>query len=493
MQSHITLRGQAAPTAHAARSRTPARCRSRRALSSSRTSLRCSARSCSGWSSVPGLGTYCRSSTQIGHAPGGSSDSSNCAPQVTQIQAVMVDAPQDGSGSLARTCGSGCRRGLGVGSVCEPWLAPRLSHTSTWTPSTSASSCSAGPSCAASRWWWRAAARARWSPRRATRRAASASSPPRPPSGRAAPARTPIFIPPDFEAYRARSREVMDVLRVARRAGRGRGARRGLPRSDRLSSARAPPRGESRRPSRRPPASAARSASGRTSSWPRSPPTPRSPTASSCSAPSRPASASPARRPACSPASARRPPSGSSARASPRWARSRPPPTSSWPSGSAAGSGPGWAAWRASRTIAGSRPCGWPSRSRARPPSTQDLRGLGELEPQLRRLTEQLCAHARARRAARAHDRHQGPLRRLLDRHQGALGGRAGQRSGLRLVGRAGPAAAPRPAAAGAPDRRARGRARRGARPRSRRPISSPSRFNRTCGNLGGLPWRAIG
>ena len=60
--------------------------------------------------------------------------------------------------------------------------------------------------------------------------------------------------------------------------------------------------------------------------------------------------------------------------------------------GSAPGSGPGWAGWPASRTTAGSRPCAWPSPSRARPPSTSDLRGLGELEPQLRRLTEQLCA-----------------------------------------------------------------------------------------------------
>ena len=56
-------------------------------------------------------------------------------------------------------------------------------------------------------------ARARSSPRPATRRAASASSRPRPPSARGALCPEAVFIPPDFEAYRERSRDVMAVLR----------------------------------------------------------------------------------------------------------------------------------------------------------------------------------------------------------------------------------------------------------------------------------------
>ena len=86
-----------------------------------------------------------------------------------------------------------------------------------------------------------------------------------------------VFLPPDFAAYRAVSREVMGARARARRARRGRRPRRGLPRPRRPRTRRAPrcagwsPRSASAT------GLSARSASARTGSSRRSPPTPRSP------------------------------------------------------------------------------------------------------------------------------------------------------------------------------------------------------------------------
>ena len=107
-----------------------------------------------------------------------------------------------------------------------------------------------------------------------------------------------VFIPPDFDAYRARSREVMARAARARRA---RGGRSGSTRPTSTSRGLERPSAAARRVKeavRGAPASPARSGSVRASSWPRSPRTPTSRTASwSCRA-SRRASASPARHPA---------------------------------------------------------------------------------------------------------------------------------------------------------------------------------------------------
>ena len=108
---------------------------------------------------------------------------------------------------------------------------PGPSPTSTWTPSTPRSSCSAGPSCAASRWSSAARGRGPWSPPPATRPASWPGSTRR--CRRRSPGggcRTRSTCTPDFDAYRAMSRRVMEVLREQRRDGRGGRARRGLPR-----------------------------------------------------------------------------------------------------------------------------------------------------------------------------------------------------------------------------------------------------------------------
>ena len=88
-----------------------------------------------------------------------------------------------------------------------------------------------------------------------------------------------VFVPPDFELYRARSREVMAVLRAHVERVEVVGLDEayidltGLERPG-------PRRGGSRRRCTRAPGWAARSGSGPASWWPRWPPTPRSPTAS---------------------------------------------------------------------------------------------------------------------------------------------------------------------------------------------------------------------
>ena len=137
-----------------------------------------------------------------------------------------------------------------------------------------------------------------------------------------------IFIAPDFDAYRERSRDVMDVLR----AHVERVEVVGLDEAYLDLS-------EFERPARRRPARQGRGdggdrarlldrASARASWSRRSPPTPRSRTASSRSAPRRRGRASPARPPGCCRASAPRRPSGWSGTASRPSARSAPPPTS---------------------------------------------------------------------------------------------------------------------------------------------------------------------
>ena len=99
----------------------------------------------------------------------------------------------------------------------------------------------------------------------------------------------------------------------------------------------------------------------------------------------------------------------------------------------------------------------------------QDLRGLGELEPQLRRLTEQLCETLERQERSGRTIGIKVRLRRLLDRHPGAICGGPGERAGRGLGGCGGAAAPPRPTAAGQADRRARGRTRRGGRSHSAR------------------------
>ena len=268
-----------------------------------------------------------------------------------------------------------------------------------------------------------------------------------------------IFIPPDFEAYRERSREVMGVLRAHVERVEVVGldeAYLDLTGFDR-------PRAAARRVKAavtRPPASAARSGSGPTSSSPRWPRTPRSRTASSCSAPSRRASASPARRPGLLPGIGPKTAErlerqgidtlgrarGHLRRAAGRVVR-RPPRPVARPPGPLRGRSRHRDRARGQVRVARdhlrrgpARP--GPARAAAAPPHRAALRD------------------ARAPGPARPHGRHQGPLRRLLDGHAGALGRRAGQRAGRRLADRARAAAPPRPAPAGAPDRRARGRAR---------------------------------
>ena len=92
----------------------------------------------------------------------------------------------------------------------------------------------------------------------------------------------------------------------------------------------------------------------------------------------------------------------------------------------------------------------------------RDLHGLPQLEPVLERLTGRALRDARARGAARPHDRDQGPLRRLHDGHPGPQPRRRGERRRGGRHGRPRPAQAARPAPPGAASGRARGRARRG-------------------------------
>ena len=125
----------------------------------------------------------------------------------------------------------------------------------------------------------------------------------------------------------------------------------------------------------------------------------------------------------------------SSARGSPRSARSRRPPTTRLTDWFGPRLGPylgRLARFEDDRRIETERVAKSESRETT---FDTDLRGLAELAPELRRLTEQLCGTLEHAEQPRAHDRHQGPLRRLLHRHQRALGRRAGERARLRLGG----------------------------------------------------------
>ena len=206
----------------------------------------------------------------------------------------------------------------------------------------------------------------------------------------------------------------------ARRAGRGRRARRGVPRPQRL---RAPPR---RRPARqgcrdrgdrprlldRDRAQQARGQGGL-----RRREAGRLRRAHREQARERFA----ARRPGSSPASARRPRNGSNGRASARlralggdarraldgMVRRR---------GSARTS----AAWRVSRTSATSERSASRSRSRARPPSTATCAASGARATAATPHRAALLRRSPAQQRRGRTDRHQGAIRRLLDRHPGA-------------------------------------------------------------------------
>ena len=278
-----------------------------------------------------------------------------------------------------------------------------------------------------------------------------------------------VFIPPDFEAYRARSREVMAVLRAHVERVEVVGPRRGLPRPDR-------PRPARRAAARRVKA-AVRQRTGLGCSIGIGPNKLVAKVASDAEKPDgfvvlsrerrreRFADASPGLCPGIGPKTAERLEELGHRHAR---ARSRRRPTSSSPSGSAPGSARTWPRSRASRTTARSRRCAWPSPSRARRPSTATCAACGQLEPVLERLTERALRHARAPGAARAHDRHQGAPRRLLDASRApARCPSAGQRRRpvvaawrRELLARA------RPAAPGAAARRARGGPRRVVCPR---------------------------
>ena len=88
-----------------------------------------------------------------------------------------------------------------------------------------------------------------------------------------------------------------------------------------------------------------------------------------------------------------------------------------------------------------------------------DVADQQRLEEILQTLVDQLCTTLTAKRARRAHGRHQGAPRRLLDPHPGADASRAGGLGGSGWAGGARPAQAVRGATAGTPARRARGRA----------------------------------
>ena len=271
-----------------------------------------------------------------------------------------------------------------------------------------------------------------------------------------------IFVAPDFESYRARSRELMAVLRAhvervevvgldeayldltgfERPRAAARRVKAAIARGDgpllldRHRAEQAGGQGGLRRREARRLRGAQRA--------------------------SRPASASRARRPAWCPASGPRPPRGSSARASPPSAGSPRHRRMRWRAGSALALGPIWAGWRASRTTARSRPSTRPSRSRARPPSTATCAAWPSWSPSCGVLTEQLCAtlakHERRGRTIGIKVRYDdfsivtrarslaAPVNELDTVWEVALR----------------PPAPPRAAAAGAPDRRARGRPGRG-------------------------------
>ena len=88
-----------------------------------------------------------------------------------------------------------------------------------------------------------------------------------------------------------------------------------------------------------------------------------------------------------------------------------------------------------------------------------DIADPAALEQVLERLVEQLCAALVGQRAPRAHDRDQGPPRRLLDPHPRAHAGRAGGVGGPRLPVALDLLRRFARAAAGAPAGRAGGRA----------------------------------
>ena len=227
-----------------------------------------------------------------------------------------------------------------------------------------------------------------------------------------------IFLPPDFEAYRAMSqrghgRACAPRSRPSRSLGLDE-AYLDLTGIDVAARGDAP---AGRRDPAPTPAWAARSASARTGSWRRSPPTPRSPRASSCSRASRRASASPAPAAAAARHRRRRPPSGSRRSGSPTIAQLAATPPRRWPSASAAALGP---YLRARGALRGRRPV-----------SRRAHRGLrvarDDLPDRHRRPRRAGRGPAPARRRAvrgagqarppRAHDRDQGAPRRLHDRH----------------------------------------------------------------------------
>ena len=125
-------------------------------------------------------------------------------------------------------------------------------------------------------------ARARWSPPRPTRRASSASARRCPPARARRLCPRGVFLPPDFAAYRAKSRAVMDARARAPSPSRAGRPRRGLPRPLRRRDAACAHAPRWSPTSTRATGSTPRSGSAPTSSSPRSAPTPRSRAASSC-------------------------------------------------------------------------------------------------------------------------------------------------------------------------------------------------------------------
>ena len=230
-----------------------------------------------------------------------------------------------------------------------------------------------------------------------------------------------VFVPPDFELYRARSREVRRCCARRWSAWRSVGLDEAYLDLSGIERYRAAARRVKEAVRGRARASPARSASGRASSWPRWLATPRSPTASSSSraeeARERFASASPRLVPGIGPKTVER---LDALGISDARARSARPPTRSWRSWFGARLGPHLARSRASRTSASSRPRGPPSRSRARPPSTATCTASGSSSRCSSGSPPSSARRSCAQDAPRAHGRHQGALRRLLDRHPGA-------------------------------------------------------------------------
>ena len=270
-----------------------------------------------------------------------------------------------------------------------------------------------------------------------------------------------------------RSRDVMAVLREHVERVEVRRARRGLPRPDRLRAAegrRAPRQGGRRG---RAPGSAARSGSGPSKLVAKVASDAEKPDGfvvlSAEQARERFAGSPPGLIPGIGPKTAERLERQGIATLG---ALRRDCRTPSSATGSARASGPGSAAWPASRTIATSRRCAWPSPSRARPPSTATCAAWAELEPHLRRLTEQLC-ETLERQDQRGRTI---GIKVRYDDFSTVTRARsiaaAGERAGRRVDGRGRAAAPARPAAPGAPARRARRGPRRGARGGREPPIS---------------------